>query len=603
LLQSGALIGGKYRLEKLLGHGAMGMVWAARNERTDRAFAIKFMLPQFARDPTLVQRFFREAKVCGRLEHPSLVHIYDLGMAEEAGSVPYMVMELLRGEGLDVVLKRAGRLDPRPAVSMMVGVSAALALAHKAGVVHRDIKPANIFLHRSSQNGEVSAKILDFGISKSIGVGPRAPSLTHVGMLVGTPLYMSPEQARGQRDIDARSDLWGMGVILYQAIAGVAPFNENNYNAVLTAILTHRHKALSTVIPGLPPVLSETIDLCLAKDRNRRLASADLLTERLEQVMLDFERMDEANEGGGDGVPNLDLLPVPKLEEDDDEENEETEIMSFENMPAEVIAASMGGGSQRNKRKKAAAGANARGPRKNANWAADFAAMVHTDATDDVAESSRLATPDADENAAPQVVSPSTVPPPMAETVDLPPATRPINASNPGPGPGPTYMMSAGGPATNDPTVPLMSEGNILGGPGGGVHLSQPGPPPPPIPPISPVRPAPLPYPPPQPQHYISHEPSHVGMGANMGPGMGAGMGNMGPGMGAGMGPNMGPGMGAGMGAGADTGPRPVIDLSPGPGRPVSSPNSTVRWVLMILLLIIGMGVGAIVVLWWGSKW
>jgi eukaryotic-like serine/threonine-protein kinase len=174
LLQSGALVGGKYRLEKLLGHGAMGMVWAARNERTDRAFAIKFMLPQFARDPTLVQRFFREARVCGRLEHPSLVHIYDLGMAEEAGSVPYMVMELLRGEGLDVVLKRVGRLDPRPGVSLMVGVSAALALAHKAGVVHRDIKPANIFLNRVSQDGEVTAKILDFGISKTIGVGPRA---------------------------------------------------------------------------------------------------------------------------------------------------------------------------------------------------------------------------------------------------------------------------------------------------------------------------------------------------------------------------------------------------------------------------------------------
>ncbi|HEU4408027.1 MAG TPA: serine/threonine-protein kinase [Polyangiaceae bacterium] len=593
MLQPGALIGGKYRLEKLLGHGAMGMVWAARNERTDRAFAIKFMLPQFARDPTLVQRFFREARVCGRLEHPSLVHIYDLGMAEEAGSVPYMVMELLRGEGLDVVLKRVGRLDPRPAVSLMVGVSGALALAHKAGVVHRDIKPANIFLNRVSQDGEVTAKILDFGISKTIGVGPRAPSLTHVGMLVGTPLYMSPEQARGQRDIDARSDIWGMGVILYQAIAGVAPFNENNYNAVLSAILTHRHKALGSVIPGLPPLLSETIDLCLAKDRNRRLASAEQLAERLEEVMVEFERMEqdktaEEEGGNGGGVPRLDSM-LPRVhaaggDDGDDEENDETEVMEIENMPPEVAAGMGGAFAQRRKQRKAearnSAPNNARALRKN--WVADLAAMVRSEATDDIAESSRNDVLADDDPPPPPNNSPSTVPPPqpMSETVDLPPSTQAVPAT-PGPGPGPTFVLPAAGapavnvpPARHSPTAPLMVGGNIVHtGPGPSPAASLPtgpvnhshGMPPALGGPALPAAPPPLGGPgrpmPPMPPPYANLEPSR--------------------------------------GVEPILNPVPPADALPPQGR---SRASAVRWALMVLLLIIGMGVGAIAVLLWGSR-
>jgi serine/threonine-protein kinase len=599
LLQSGALVGGKYRLEKLLGHGAMGMVWAARNERTDRAFAIKFMLPQFARDPTLVQRFFREARVCGRLEHPSLVHIYDLGMAEEAGSVPYMVMELLRGEGLDVVLKRVGRLDPRPGVSLMVGVSAALALAHKAGVVHRDIKPANIFLNRVSQDGEVTAKILDFGISKTIGVGPRAPSLTHVGMLVGTPLYMSPEQARGQRDIDARSDLWGMGVILYQAIAGVAPFNENNYNAVLSAILTQRHKSLSSVIPGLPPLLSETIDLCLAKDRNRRLASAEMLAERLEQVMVDFERMehDKTVEENG-GVPNLDSL-LPRMhggasDDGDDEENDATEVMDWSNGPPDLMP---GADSPAPKRKTPGARGPAPNPRAmRKNWVADLAAMVRSEATDDIAESSRKMPELGEDDLAPLPVSPSTLPPPLApaETVDLPPMTQPAVGLI---GPGPSFQVnSPGGPGNAGIGGPNLGANASLGGPNPGVSIpagrrsptapllvggmiptSQGGPGPNPMgslgqgnlqgSPLSPAnggpnRPHPPHQPPPQPPYNSLESPNRPGVEPIL---------------------------------------NPVPPVDPSPAVRQQQRNSAVRWALMILLLIIGMGVGAIAVLLWGT--
>ncbi len=547
----------------------MGMVWAARNERTDRAFAIKFMLPQFARDPTLVQRFFREARVCGRLEHPSLVHIYDLGMAEEAGSVPYMVMELLRGEGLDVVLKRVGRLDPRPGVSLMVGVSGALALAHKAGVVHRDIKPANIFLNRTSQDGDVTAKILDFGISKTIGVGPRAPSLTHVGMLVGTPLYMSPEQARGQRDIDARSDIWGMGVILYQAIAGVAPFNENNYNAVLSAILTHRHKSLGAVLPGLPPLLSETIDLCLAKDRNRRLASAELLAERLEQVMVEFERMeqDKTTDESGGGVPNLDaLLPKMHPAQADDEENDETEVMDWS--PADM-ADDMAIQRKRAKNAPARGAAPPLNPRAmRKNWVADLAAMVRSEATDDIAESSRQVSELLlDDDAPLPTASPSTVPPPqLPDTIELPPSTQPAVGLV---GPGPTFVVNSGPavagvpappPPRRSPTAPLMvgsiGGGGVLPATPNGPMLSNGG-------------------------HAL---PPPGGPGRPMGP------------------------MGPGFNPGPDQGPRvvePILNqVHPADGQPnqMRQRNNAVRWALMVLLLIIGMGVGAIAVLLWGSR-
>jgi eukaryotic-like serine/threonine-protein kinase len=344
--KAGEVVGGKYRLEKLLGEGAMGTVWAARNERTDRAFAVKFMLPRFAKDATLVQRFLNEARVCGRLEHPALVDIYDLGIADELGGAPFLVMELLRGEGLDKMLDRVGKLEPRRICPIVFELAAALDLAHEAGIVHRDIKPANVFLHRT-RKGELMPKLLDFGVSKTVSNDAEEMALTRAGVVLGSPLYMSPEQARGQADIDARADVWGLGVMIYQAIAGVVPFNENNYNAVLSAILTHRHRPLKEVVPGVTDLLSETVDLCLVKDRNRRMASAAQLASRLEEVMLQYA-------AGGRPGSDPALLPpssskrgaepAPAAPEQDavagrgaPAESDATEVMTRESMPQEIL--------------------------------------------------------------------------------------------------------------------------------------------------------------------------------------------------------------------------------------------------------------------------
>lgn len=310
----------------------MGAVWAARNLLTDRAFAIKFMLPEFARDPSLVQRFFNEAKVCGRLDHPSIVEIYDLGIAEELEGAPFLVMELLRGEGLDVMLDRLQRIEPIQICPLIVEIASALDQAHQKGIVHRDVKPSNIFLHRT-RNGEVMPKLLDFGVSKILEGRDSELDITRVGSVLGSPLYMAPEQARGQSDIDHRTDIWALGVVLYEAISGDLPFAPGNYNAVLSAILTSRHRPLRDVVPEVPMALSDLVDLCLVKDRNRRLTSAAQLATRLEEILLSLSKTPSSRrsapplatsfEESTEVMSREDLLAVlpRQLEEDDDEED------------------------------------------------------------------------------------------------------------------------------------------------------------------------------------------------------------------------------------------------------------------------------------------
>ena len=280
-MQAGDLISGKYRLSRLLGAGGMGSVWAARNELTDRDFAIKFLHSKLADNKDALNRFFLEARACGQIKHPAVVDVYDMGQAEDGSA--YLVMELLEGEGFDQRLGRAGVFRPADAAAWIAFIARGLEEAHVRGLVHRDLKPANIFFALDDR-GDVIPKVLDFGVSKATGVNNAEFAKTSTGAVLGSPAYMSPEQARGDTDVDSRSDVWSLGIILYESLTGKPPFDAPNYNALMLAIITRAHKPVCEVAPGVPIELSRVVDQALAKDRKDRVGTARELADRLESV-------------------------------------------------------------------------------------------------------------------------------------------------------------------------------------------------------------------------------------------------------------------------------------------------------------------------------
>ncbi len=284
LLNPGDLIQSRYRLVKRLGAGASGAVWAAKNELIDRDVALKVMRPEVAEDEIALQRFFNEAKASGRVRSPSIVEILDLGQAEDGS--PFLVFELLEGEGLDTYLMRKGTMDPEQVLEVFGGVARALNLAHTQGIIHRDLKPANIFLHRAP-SGERVAKILDFGISKVFDTGHNF-TLTRTGTVVGSPAYMSPEQASGREDIDGRADVWSLGVVLFEALTGTLPHEAPNYNALMVRILTQDCDPVMTRRTSLPAGVCAIVDGCLRRDRDQRTASAEILASQMEAALREI---------------------------------------------------------------------------------------------------------------------------------------------------------------------------------------------------------------------------------------------------------------------------------------------------------------------------
>ncbi|AUX47049.1 uncharacterized protein SOCE26_085610 [Sorangium cellulosum] len=279
-MNPGDLIQSRYRLVKLLGAGASGSVWAAKNELIDRDVALKVMRPDVAEDAVALQRFFNEAKASGRVRSPSIVEILDLGQAEDGS--PFLVFELLIGEGLDEWLRRERTIEPETLVEIFTGLARALDMAHQQGIIHRDLKPANLYIHRNHQ-GELIGKILDFGISKVMEKEHNF-ALTRTGCVVGSPAYMSPEQAAGREDIDARADIWSLGVVMYEALTGTLPHQAPNYNALMVRILSKDCDPIAARNPGLPPRLCQIVDACLRREREDRIASAGALAKELEAV-------------------------------------------------------------------------------------------------------------------------------------------------------------------------------------------------------------------------------------------------------------------------------------------------------------------------------
>lgn len=271
-MNAGDQIGGKYRLVRQIGAGAMGVVWEAAHELTKKRVAIK-LLSRPSDD--LRHRLLREARVCGQISHRNVIEVYDVGETDRGE--PYLVMQLLTGETLADLLKRKRRLDLPLTAQIGRDISRALDAAHHVNVIHRDLKPANIFLHQEAGTEGVVVKVLDFGVAKDLAANDGL--VTAVGGAVGSPAYMSPEALRLVRDLDPRTDIWSLGVVLFEMIAGVRPF-QGTGQELLLRILSGPIPRLSHTVRHIDAGFDDVVNLCLQRDRERRIAAA-VVVERL----------------------------------------------------------------------------------------------------------------------------------------------------------------------------------------------------------------------------------------------------------------------------------------------------------------------------------
>jgi tRNA A-37 threonylcarbamoyl transferase component Bud32 len=270
----GSIVGGKYRVVRLLGQGGMGAVFEAENTVTGKRVAIKWMHPHLADNTEASQRFVREAQASARVRHPNVVDVYDV-VDENDGL--FLVMEFLEGESLSALMQREG--TPLPYVmSLIIAAMRGVAATHREGVIHRDIKPDNIFLAREGDDRLVP-KVLDFGISKVSG---SSMSITNTGATLGTPLYMSVEQLSGVKDIDVRTDVYAFAVIVYQIVTGQPPFMAETFPVLITKIMTEEARDPRALRPDVPKSLARLITWAMAKDRSHRLPDMETFIRELE---------------------------------------------------------------------------------------------------------------------------------------------------------------------------------------------------------------------------------------------------------------------------------------------------------------------------------
>lgn len=283
----GTLVASKYRLERLLGSGGMGAVYGATHEFTKREVAVKLIHDTLPQSDSLRKRFIREAQAPSAIGHPGIVDVLDGGIAED-GSL-YVVLEMLHGHTMG---EWASGVPLPELIDVMVQLLSALDAAHQAGFVHRDIKPENIFLVDTNDGGW-QVKLLDFGVAGLRELADGDTKLTKTGTVLGTPLFMSPEQAKGGV-VDHRSDLWAVGAVLYEALAGQPPYIGETYNALIISIVTREHIPLSRLRPDLPRALLEVIELALRKDVGERWQTAADMANALRTVARQCEGFDSA---------------------------------------------------------------------------------------------------------------------------------------------------------------------------------------------------------------------------------------------------------------------------------------------------------------------
>jgi serine/threonine-protein kinase len=293
-----SLIAGKYELRGLIGRGGMGSVWEGRHTSLGTRVAIKFIDAEYANSADARSRFDNEARAAATIQSKHAIQIFDHGTTPDGRL--YIVMELLEGEPLDKRLARLRVLSIADTARMIRQVGRALQRAHEHGIIHRDLKPENIFLVRGPDDDEDVAKVLDFGIAK-IKAAPGAvgvSSSTKTGTLLGTPFFMSPEQARGLRTVDHRSDLWSLGVIAFKCVTGELPFDGESLGDLLVKICTVPVPVPSHVLPGLPPEFDAWMVRALDRDPDRRFQTAGELAEALATLAGVSVRRDLTSSGG-----------------------------------------------------------------------------------------------------------------------------------------------------------------------------------------------------------------------------------------------------------------------------------------------------------------
>jgi eukaryotic-like serine/threonine-protein kinase len=313
-VREGEILAGKYRIEKVLGVGGMGVVVAAHHVQLDEKVAVKFLLPAIAEHPDAVRRFLREARAAVKIKSEHVARVFDVGTLENGA--PYFVMEHLEGGDLSAWLQQRGAMPIEQAVEFVIQACVAVADAHALGIVHRDLKPANLFCVRRS-DGLLSIKVLDFGISKMTTPGTEAGlSMTSTGSKMGSPYYMSPEQMRSSKTVDAGTDIWALGVILYELLTVSVPFKGESITELAIVVTTQDPRPPRELRPDIPLELQAAVLRCLQKQRQHRYRHVGELALAIlpfapKRAKASVERISGIIQSAGLSASALDVPPSP----------------------------------------------------------------------------------------------------------------------------------------------------------------------------------------------------------------------------------------------------------------------------------------------------